>query len=219
MDAEKTVIYYTGHRENPAFESRIQQTLLETAGDLPIISVSQKPINFGNNICVGEVGTSGFNAWRQLQIGAIEADTKFLCVAESDYLYPREYFDFIPGREDTFYIPTPLYVLFAQKNRENYFCLKPRGQEGAIVVGREFLLDRFRKMFDGLEMWGSITEILHLFGDCRTERFHTNIPTITFKTDNNLNQKTQHDKTSRCSELPYWGTSTDLMNKYMLGVQ
>ena len=46
------IIYYTSSREDPKFEKMVQDNILSVT-DLPIISVSQKPIDFGKNICVG----------------------------------------------------------------------------------------------------------------------------------------------------------------------
>ena len=110
-----TVIYYTNNLEKPEFEGRIQRTLKETTDflEIPIISVSQKPIDFGKNICVGEVGASSQNAFRRLQLGAIEAKTRFVCPAEADFLHPREYFEFVPPSDRTAWVAIPVWVLNA----------------------------------------------------------------------------------------------------------
>ena len=76
-----TVIYYTSNREHRRFERKIIDSLVKQSDGLDIISVSQKPISLGKNICVGNVGQSVFNAWRQLQIGVREAKTEFEAVA------------------------------------------------------------------------------------------------------------------------------------------
>ncbi len=98
-----TIIYYTSNKEKPDFEEKVRAELLRVCGDLPIISVSQKPIDFGKNICVGNVGASGFNMFRQVLIGCREAKTLFVISAEADCLYPPEYFKFIPERENICY--------------------------------------------------------------------------------------------------------------------
>ena len=64
-----TIIYYTSNKEDEAFEGKTRKKLLEVCGDIPIISVSQKPIDFGKNICVGDVGACDANLYRQIQIG------------------------------------------------------------------------------------------------------------------------------------------------------
>ena len=82
----KTILYYTSNRENEEFEEKIRQNILENCGDLPIISISQKPIDFGKNICVGDVGHSYLNEWRQILIGAKKARTKHVILCEADFL-------------------------------------------------------------------------------------------------------------------------------------
>ena len=95
-----TILYYSSGRENPDFEQRIIDSLLEVSGDLPIVSVTQQPLNLGKNICVGDVGASGFNLFRQILIGLKEVVTKYVISAEADSLYPKGYFDYIPERDD-----------------------------------------------------------------------------------------------------------------------
>lgn len=52
---KSTVVYYTSNKEHEYFENKVKKRLLKTIGDIPLISVSQKPMKgFGKNICVGE---------------------------------------------------------------------------------------------------------------------------------------------------------------------
>ena len=69
MKKNTTILYYTTNMEDPAFEEKVRQNILIHCGYMPIVSVSHKPIDFGTNICVGDVGASGFNMFRQVQIG------------------------------------------------------------------------------------------------------------------------------------------------------
>lgn len=62
---DATVLYYTSNREGENFEGRVREIILKNKGNLPLISVSQKPIDFGKNIVVGDHGASGFNMFRQ----------------------------------------------------------------------------------------------------------------------------------------------------------
>src|SRR6266404_6192987 len=113
---EATVIYYTSNREKPDFEIRVRENLLKTCGNLPIISVSHKPIDLGKNICVGDVGVSGFNMFRQVQIACEAATTPFVISAEADCLYPPDYFKFVPPSLDVPYRDSNLYVMPDHRN-------------------------------------------------------------------------------------------------------
>ena len=205
-----TVVYFTSNQEELSFEEKIRNKLLQTIGDIPLISVSQKPIDFGKNICVGDIGVTNQNAWRQLQIGAQAAKTKFICAAESDYLYPREYFDFIPETDDVAYRPDEVWVLFARRSKVKIFAKKPRGTETTIVVGRGYLIDAIGNML-GEEMWGNEYVDQSLI---KYSFFHNTIPIVTFKTDNNMHRKVPYEKPSVCREIPYWGNSHDLIREY-----
>ena len=91
---DATIIYYTSNREDPAFEQRVRENILKNSGGLPIISVSHQPIDFGKNICVGDVGTSGFNMFRQVQIACEAATTQFVISAEAARVFPATRPDF-----------------------------------------------------------------------------------------------------------------------------
>jgi hypothetical protein len=209
-----TVIYYTANREKDAFEDRIKATIMENMGDLPLISVSQKPIDFGHNICVGEVGASGHNAFRQFYIGAEAATTKYIAPAEADMLLPKEYFTYRPPTDDKFYLAMPLYVLFSQRGYHKYCALKPRGSEAAMVVSRDLLLRRMRQLFKGMDLWGPIEEEIWLLRRQHIEFFQLDTPVITIKTDRNMHRKTPHQVEDRIYDLPVWGNVRDIINRY-----
>jgi hypothetical protein len=69
----------------------------------PIISVSQKPIELGMNICVGETGRSHLSMYSQIFAGVEAAKTRYIALVEHDCLYTPEHFDWIPPRDDVFY--------------------------------------------------------------------------------------------------------------------
>jgi hypothetical protein len=219
-----TCIYYTHNKERPEFEARIQRTLWHSLKKVgaKLISVSQKPIDFGYNICVGDVGISGNNTWRQFQIGVEAANTKYVCPAESDYLHPIEYFTFNPPSDKCLYIGQPLYVLFAQRKRTKVFAPKPEGSEAAMVVNRDYILNMLNKMWDGRrynkeDHWiaKDIRQNLpYLFKQGKCEYFNMSAPLVTFKTDENMHRRTRTVFEGRISELPYWGTAQHLIRKY-----
>lgn len=208
-----TIIYYTSNRENLVFEGNIKRHLLETIDGLPLISVSQKPIDFGKNICVGDVGVSGHNAFRQFQIGIQEAKTKYICPAESDIVYPKEYFEFLPPKDDCFYVAMPLYVLFNQRKKARCFVKKSKGSESSMVVSRDCVLRRLEIMFKGHDLWGPIEDEIFLLRRQKFEFFYIN-PIITFKTDQNMHKRTPHDQNSATKEIPYWGNIYDVIKRF-----
>lgn len=203
-----TVVYITSNRENPVLEERIKAKLLQTMGSLPLVSVSQKPIDFGTNICVGDLGASDQNAWRQLQIGAQVATTDFISPAESDFIYPPEYFTFSPERPDTFYRASPIWVLFMQRAKAKLFYRKGHGTELAIMVGRQTLLNRIDAILGPTAPYIFDRPAKHA-------PMALPIPIVTFKTDSSMHRRTPMDRRSACRQLPGIGTAADLIQEYL----
>lgn len=82
---------------------RCRELLLVAAGSIPIVSVSQKPISFGENVCVGEIGRSGLNMDRQTYAGLERIDTKWVAFAEHDCIYSPEHFAWTPPDDESFF--------------------------------------------------------------------------------------------------------------------
>lgn len=215
-----TVIYYTSQRECPEFEARIRSALLESAAGLPLISVSQQPLDLGENIVVGDVGASSQNAWRQFLIGATAAKTEFVCTAESDFLYPAQYFAFRPPRRDTLYLARPLYTVTAMRGKVCIYRPKKLGSFGACVASREKLIQAVSEVLAPLSDWGDVDERQHHFNDIyhtiRRSFFHLEIPVLSFQTDNGMHRGGPHYAGS-VRELPHWGTSQLLRRKFLVG--
>lgn len=214
-----TVVYYTSNRERRGFERKIRYSLLRTMGDLPLVSVSQKPLNFGHNICVGDVGVSEINSRRQFLIGATEAKTKYICVAEADFLYPKEYFSFQAPSNDALYLVNPVYILFVQRGKRCVYIPKKRGCEGAMVAARDYVIDRLTWLLNGAKQWhdkqpGEDRAIPQLLENSRWRKVHMSIPAVTFKTDYQLHRRTPFDIKGKTLKIPYWGESHQLARRY-----
>ena len=140
------IIYYSSCREDPEFEKRVQDNILSVT-DLPIVSVTQKPMDFGRNICVGDVGASGFNCFRQQQIALENTDADFVISTEADCLYPGDYFKEDIFADDKCFRMNNLYVM---GDHRNYYWRKLEGAAHAQVINRQFYLDRLNKLFEAM---------------------------------------------------------------------
>jgi len=217
--ADLTVIYYTSNKERPDFEERVKENLLKVCGNLPIISVSQKPIDLGKNICIGDVGVSGFNMFRQVQIACEAATTPYVISAEADCLYPPDYFEFIPPRLDMPYRDSNLYVM---PDARDYFFYKKEGATHAQIVGREFYLKTLAELFEGAPKW-SPEEKNFPKERCHKADVFDKIaywksanPVFQIKTHKGMRYYTHSDRTP-ISLLPYWGLGTKCRAYYLHG--
>lgn len=215
-----TVIYYSSNREKPEFEERVRKNILGVCGDLPIISVTHKPIDFGKNIVVGDVGVSGFNMFRQVQIACEAAKSRFVLSAEADCLYPPDYFTFVPEKDDICYRNKNLYVM---PQHRAYFWRKEEGATHAQIVGREFYLKTLNKLFEGAPQWSveernfpkerSRQKQEDVFWKNEIEFYETKNPVIQIKTSQSMRHYTNSDRIARES-LPYWGSGREFRKKY-----
>lgn len=210
-----TIIYCTSNRENEDFENKIKEDLLEKSKDIPIISVSQKPINLGKNICVGNVGASGFNFLRQVLIGCEAANTQFIISAEADCLYSPDYFDFMPIKDNVCYRNNNTYLM---GYRRNYFYKKNEGGTWCQVVNREFYIKQLKELLDKQPEWS--TEMKNfpkeigkkLFDSF--EIFTTKYPCISIKTGKGM-RKYSHSERIPINSLFYWGSGLEIRKKYL----
>lgn len=211
MDNLFTIIYYTSNQEDTRLEKRIQERILKsTAGrHIPIVSVSQKPIDFGNNICVGDVGVNDHNLLRQIQIACFEAKTPFVISAESDSLYPPEYFDIPPIREGEVYRYDNLIIwkrIFGSAGRKESSIL-------AQVIDRNVYIRLIESVLNPKQEW--IRNLEHkipvmFIGDYHKKTFKHytgEAPIISLKTGKGLRATTQASEVVSMTEpLPYWGS-------------
>lgn len=204
MISDLTVIYYTSNREKPAFEENVRASLLESIGHLPLISVSQKPIDFGENICIGNIGVSSHNAWKQFRTGCQKAKTKYVCSAESDSLYPKEYFEFRPQHNDVIYTPANVYVLFALRRSVKIFAKKIAKTDFGIIANRKHIIKKIQDNAYGQ----------YLTKELKHEQFNTKDSVVSFKTDENMHRKTAYRSATKTRKIPHWGSSADLIRKY-----
>ncbi len=221
MESAKTILYYTSNREDPNFERKIQDNILNSCGDIPIVSVSQKPIDFGKNICVGDVGHSYLNEFRQILIGAKEAKTEYLIFTEADFLYPPEYFKFEPTGGNIYRYDN-VWIIF--KHRPTVY-FKKQYSIGAQICKREFIIKELEKYLEGQPEWAdgkfSIRNVDKSrkidYNDAPFEYFSGENACISFKTGDSMSKRTivMNNRGSRASVLPYWGNCVDLCKKYL----
>jgi len=214
-----STIYYTANREHPLFEEKIRANLLRV-NPWPLISVSQKPLStFGENICVGNVGMHDANALRQIQIGVEAAKTPFVAVAESDALYPPDYFGFIPPAVDACYRYANIWILSMWRPRSGapIVFLRKRYSECAQIVGRDFFLQHLERNLAGRPMWSHPEDIrpglTFRLKPPEWTLFDGPIGIVNVKTGRGLRMKTRTLSAAESPpqrELPHWGDAEAL---------
>jgi len=207
-----TCVYYSANVEDPEFEQKIIDNLKQQIGDIPIISVSRKPMDLGKNICIGEQPVCYSNSFKQLLIGLKEAKTKFCIAAEADVLYPPDYFRFIPPTDNNAYRYTNVWVFWKRKGA---FWNKSFS-EGAQMCGREYWIERIEKALNGHQGWEPMEKPRKIANSIFTTNSNyswTGNPVITFKTGQGMCQKTGFYRGSKTISLPYWGHAKQIRER------
>jgi hypothetical protein len=189
-----TILYYTANKEPQNFMRRIQEKLLETVGDTPIVSVSQKPIDFGKNLCVGNIGMNLYNLYMQVLIAVREAHTPYVAIAEDDMVYSREHFLYRPPT-DTIAYDVNKWALFTWKH---YVFSKRVGRRvmSMCTAPRELLLNTLEERYTKYPTVESIPERIYkyywgepgrfekhaMLTKIKTEMYEASVPSVAFFT-------------------------------------
>jgi len=222
MNPDITVVYYTANQINDVAAERIRGDLLRKTEGLRIISVSHKPINLRDNICVGKMEVGLYSLFTQVLIGAREVKTKFMACAEDDYLYSFSHFEFIPPSDDTFYYDTNRWGL----NQDGRYFWRLRTIFGMCIAPTQAMINTLESKFDKYK--SSDTNMLKYFGEpgkyegplripsVKMERVYLDAPTITFNHRLSMGKRRMVRKTDIVKyELPPWGDGQTLWKEYM----
>jgi hypothetical protein len=215
-----TLLYYTANRVNDSFAEKVRERLLRSSDTLPIISVSQKPIDFGQNICLGELGFSPYHLYRQVLEGAKAARTTFVAFCEDDTLYPLQHFLTLPPTEDAFYYNTQRWWL----ESSGVFRHRTRTSGCACIAPRALLIDTLEKRFEkypepppGRWAWrhfGEPGRIERKIGldPVKLTRYQTQHAVVTVNHRDSLGGKRRMDREhdTFADELPIWGSAAEL---------
>lgn len=98
-----TILYLTDNSVPADIDDLCKRILLREAGDIPIVSVSQKPVDFGRNVCVGEIGRSWMSLYKQILAGLDVIKTDWVVIAEHDCLYSVEHLHYQPDNPEAFH--------------------------------------------------------------------------------------------------------------------
>jgi len=205
-----TILYYTAN----VCEYRIPiENRLKKHGKV-IVSISQKPIGLGINICVGEIGKSLQNIYRQVLEGAKRATTKYVVLCEDDCLYVPEHFDYRPTG-NCFAYNLNRWLLHTQSK---VFSYRKRPVLSQCIAPRELLIECLEKRFTLPEIPKKYCGEMGLFEkklglpEYPYETFETKNPNVVLCHDKDTSGIKYYGKDAPWeTELPYWGNGGNLL--------
>lgn len=140
-----TIIYITANRLTDTFAENVRKELLKAAGDIPIISVSKKPIKFGIKNLVFPEKASIYHEYKETLAGVKEAKTKYIAICEDDSLYTPNHFAHIPA-PGSFDFNIGCWGIYTWI-RPAIYNLKYRRNHNELVCERDLYIDAMEERF------------------------------------------------------------------------
>lgn len=209
-----SIIFYTANLISDYFATKVRENLLASCNGTPIISISHKPMDLGENICVSGMEVSAYSVYKQILMGAKKAKTKYVACAEDDALYVSEHFKHIPP-DDTF-----CYNVNRWSVTRDFYFYRERRLMSMCIAPTELMIDtletRFAKYSECTPHFGEPGRFEHKLGlpAVKIDSFRTKIPTLTFVHRPSLSGKRKlfpNDVIEKI--LPHWGSATELWDR------
>ncbi len=142
----KGIIYYTDNRLREPIFSIVQKQILKSG--LPIVSVSLKPINFGQNIVLSS--SPGYLSMvTQITMALAKSETNYVFFCEHDVLYPLSHFDFTPPKDNIFYYNA--YVWRWKYSEDLAITYDRLISLSGLCVNRKFALDHYKRRLEKIQ--------------------------------------------------------------------
>jgi hypothetical protein len=141
----KQILYYTDNWLKEPLFSLVQAKLLEA--NLPIISVSLKPINFGKNIHY-KGKRSYLTMFKQILTGLKASSADFIFMCEHDVLYHPSHFKFTPPRKDMYYYNNNVWKY---KPKTGQCVAYDGGWLSQLCASRKILINHYTKKVEIIE--------------------------------------------------------------------
>lgn len=223
----KGVLYYTDNAIDENILKMCQDQLLVASKEATnqIVSVSQKPIDLGENI-VMPLERSAKSMFIQILEGLKKLKTDIVFFAEHDILYTKEHFDFIPTRKDTFYYNTNVWFLRWSDGHCLYYGAT---QLSGLCAYREELIKHFEERVKMIEEIGFSRNMgfepmthnrIKWENQYRFEQWQSVVPNVDIKHGKNqLRARWKKEEFRRVpkvwienNEIPFWGKGDDIIN-------
>jgi len=191
----KGIVYYTDNKVNIRIANQVRGQI--DKAHLPVVNVSLKPLNWGQNIHL-ELERGKLTMFKQILAGleASNSDVIFFC--EHDVLYHPSHFNFTPPEKEKIYYNTNTWKLnWETKHAIHYDCKQTSG----LCAYRDVLIEHYTERVRRVEADGHSNRIgyepashnrAERIDDLKSDVWKSPVPNIDIRHDNNLTPSRWH---------------------------
>lgn len=220
LTPSKGIIYYTDNRLDIDIMAACQCQLKQALNGHKLVSVSLKPLDFGENVTL-DLERSILTMFRQILAGLEACESDIVFLTEHDVLYHPSHFDFTPSAKNIIYYNTNVWHLRQSDSHALYYTAKRTSQ---LCAYRDTLLEHYRKRVERVEKEGFTRRIgfepgshnrAERIDDLKSDTWQSEYPNVDIKHRHNLTparwkREDFRDKRNcqswlEADEIPYWG--------------
>ena len=151
MKTTKGLVYYTHHVGDPLFLETCRQNLLRCAKNYDIVSVSDRPIDFGRNFVLDNVPPGPLQIFKKILLGLEKSTTDIIFLIEHDILYHPSHFDFVPSEKNIFYYNRNRWAVDPEDGKAVFYHTNVLS---LLVAHRELLIEHWKRRVELTEERG-----------------------------------------------------------------
>jgi len=209
----RTIIYYTDGHIDEDLARAVRKNLTKAAANIPIISVTQEPMRFGKNVCVGVKPRSNRSIYEQILAGLEAAEPgSVIYLCEHDVFYCSSHFAHVPEVKERIEYNQNRY--YWAPGQPEYLPARGKWALSQLVAYREYLMEQVKK---ALEQEQPSSE---LYSGVRTHRYESERPNVDIRHGKNFSRdgrwkKQYYAGTSGITvgNIGHWGSPPHMLSK------
>ncbi len=183
------IVYFTDNLLDEKIMRQCQEQIKKSG--LPIISVSLKPLDFGENTVL-PLERGYLTLFKQILAGLEKINTDVVFFCEHDVLYHPSHFQFRPPRKDVYYYNMNSWQLRASDGHAVYYDCKKVSQ---LCADRKFLIEHYKKRIALVEKNGFTRRMgfepgthnrVERVDDFKSDEWRSEFPNVDIKHGKNL---------------------------------
>lgn len=142
------VLYYTDNALDQEIMDKCQRQIKRCINSHRLVSVSLKPIDFGDNIAL-PLERGYLTMFKQILAGLKELDSDYVFFVEHDVVYHPSHFLFVPEKDDVYYYNTNVWRVRTSDGHGLY--VDDCKQLSGICANRNLLISHYQKRIEMIE--------------------------------------------------------------------